>query len=211
MKTIISFLILLTISVCSCKKDKDNVREIFYSSDQVPNSTGDYWKYNVKSLTGEQIGYLEVRIIKKVVLPDGRQVTTWIYSYPSFTDTVYKVLSDTTLEEFSEFPVLKGDNYPDMLYKFPMVPGMKWAINRTLVSDSVRVASDTVVTVPVGTFEHSMRLDFISTHVIINYLNSSRFWVTPHVGNTRMEYKVYNLGPDRHNGIYELVDFELRH
>ena len=210
MKTLAGLLILFLVSVFMVSCRKEEVPENTMSADQVPNSPGDYWKYSIKSFTGEKKGFLEVRIIKKDTLPDGRPVTTWIYSYPEFTDTIYKVRSDTSFEEYTIFPTTTGDSNPVMRYIFPLEPGMKWAINSTQYTDSVKVMSETTVTVPAGLFDHSMELGFIATHHIGNYWNSSLYWFTPHIGISRMEYAVYSLGFDEHYGIYELLEYRLK-
>lgn len=207
-KLLAGFVILISIFLTSCHKNDGPHSS--GSSDQVPNSTGDYWKYSIQSSTGENKGYLEVRIIKTGSLADGRSVTTWVYSYPSFTDTIYKVLSNNTLEEYSIFPDITTDNFPVMRYIFPLETGMKWAINTTLASDSVEVVADTTIKVPAGSFNHSMKLDFTGSRFIGNYWNNSQYWVTSHIGIVRMNYVIYNLGPDQHNGIYELVEYRLK-
>lgn len=206
--TLTLFIILVAIFFAACHKD--NTPEHSGSVDQVPNSTGDYWKYSIQSSTGENKGFLEVRIIKKGTLTDGRTVTTWIYSYPQLIDTVYKVLNGNSFEEYRIFPKTTEYNYPVMRYIFPLVTGMKWAVNSSLASDSVKVVSDKTVTVPVGTYDHTMQLDLAGSHMIGNYWNNSKYWFTPNIGIIRMEYSVFNLGPDERNGIYELVDFSFK-
>jgi hypothetical protein len=208
MKTLAYLLILFSIVMASCHKD--NIAENHISNDQVPNSTGDYWKYSIQSFTGEKRGFLHVQIIRKSNLPDGREVATWVYSYPEFTDTIYKIRSDTSFEEYTVYPNDVREVYPVMRYVFPMETGMKWAINSTFATDSVKVVSDTTVTIPAGVFAHSRQLGFIGTRFIGNYWNRSRYWFTPHIGITRMEYAVYSLGYDRHYGIYELVAYNLK-
>lgn len=206
MKTFSYLIIFLSVIITSCNKDK--TPENTLSAAEVPNSVGDYWKYNIKSSTGEQKGFLEVRVIKKGTLPDGRPVSTWVYSYPNFTDTIYKISSDTSLEEYTVFPATAGNNYPLMRYVFPLKPGMKWII--APFADSINVVSEITVMVPAGSFAHSMQLNFIATRHIGNYWNNSRYWFSPHIGIIRMENVVYNLGPDKHNGIYELVEYKLK-
>ena len=208
MKTLASLLLILSIFFASCSKD-DSPKNTG-SADQVPNSSGDYWKYSVKSSTGESKGFLEVRIVKNGTLADGRPVTTWIYSFPTFTDTVYKIPSATSLEEYKVFPSTPGDSFPDMRYIFPLKTGMQWAINSTQATDSVKVSAESTITVPAGSFDQSMQLDLIGTHLIGNYQNNSKFWFTPHIGIIRMEYSILNLGPDQRNGIYELMEYRLK-
>jgi hypothetical protein len=208
MKTSAFLLILLTMLFVSCRKDKSS--ENTGTSDQFPNSPGDYWKYSIKSLTGEQKGVLEVSIINKKILSNGKVVTTWIYSYPEFTDTVYKVMTNSSLTEYHKFPEITEDNYPFMRYDFPLDPGRKWAIYPSPYTDSVRVLKDTTINVPAGSFDNTAKLDFISTHSIVNYNNASLYWFTPYVGITRMKYAVYNLGFDEYSGIYELQEYRLK-
>ena len=208
MKTPAFLLILFTMLFASCKKDKSS--ENTGSSTQVPNSPGDYWKYSIKSFTGEQKGVLEVSIINKKILSNGRVVTTWIYSYPEFTDTVYKVLTGSSLLEYRKFPEITEINYPFMRYDFPLDPGRKWAINSPPYTDSVRVLKDTTINVPAGSFDNTAKLDFIGSHYIGNYYNRSLYWFTPNVGITRMNYAVFNLGFDKYYGIYELLEYRLK-
>lgn len=208
MKPIACLLILCSVFMISCHKDLLPANHI--SNDQVPDATGDYWKYSIQSFTGEKKGFLKVQVIKKTALPDGREVATWIYSYPDFTDTIYKIWSDSSLEEYTLFPDKINDPYPVMRYVFPLVPGLKWVINPTIFSDSVEVVADTTVNVPAGSFNHSKQLNFIGTHHIGNYWNKSRYWFTPYIGITRMESVVYNLGYDYHYGIYQLVEYQLK-
>ncbi len=207
MKTFYAFLILCSAVFVSCSKDETLPNTI--SSKQVPDSAGDYWKYSIQSANGEQQGFLEVRIIKRDSLPDGRPVSTWIYSYPQFTDTVYKVLTDTSLEEYAVFPGTTTYNSPNMRYVFPLETGNKWAISPSIFADSVEVASEVTIQTPAGQFEHAFQLNMIGTRHIGNYWNNSQYWVTPYIGITRMVYIVYNLGPDIHNGTYDLVEYSL--
>jgi hypothetical protein len=207
MKSFFYFLVVFSVFIASCCKD-EVAKDISYT-DQVPNSVGDYWKYSIKSSTGEFKGFLEVNITKKNTLSDGRTVTTWIYTYPEFTNTVYKILSDTSLEEFIDFPAANRSDHPAMRYMFPLIPGNKWVIHE--FADSVKVVSDTTLTVPAGSFDHSFKLNFIASHFIINYWNTSNYWFTPHIGISRMDRWVYNLGVgDFSNGIYELVEYKLK-
>ena len=208
MKTFSYLIIFLSVMIASCGKDK--TPENTLSAAEVPNSVGDYWKYNIKSSTGEQKGFLEVRVIKKGTLPDGRPVSTWVYLYPNFTDTIYKISSDTSLEEYTVFPATSGNNYPVMRYVFPAIPGMKWAISSAPPTDSVEVITDTTIIVPAGTMAHSLQLNIIGAGNIGNYWNNSRYWFTPHIGIARMENALFNLGPDKHNGIYELLEYRLK-
>lgn len=207
MKTFCAFLILCSVVFVSCSKDEILPNTI--SSKQVPDSTGDFWKYSIHSANGEQQGFLEVRIIKRSILPDGRPVTTWIYSYPQFTDTVYKVLADTSLEEYAIFPGITSYDFPIMRYVFPLETGNKWAISPSLYTDSVEVASEVTIQTPAGPFGHTFQLNMIGTRHIGNYWNNSQYWVTPYIGITRMVYIVYNLGSDIHNGTYDLVEYRL--
>jgi len=208
MKILAWLAVFLLAVLVSCTKDE--VPGNTFSDTVSPNSVGDYWKYSIHSFTGEKKGFLEVNVIRKVSLPDGRSVATWIYSYPDFTDTVYKILSDTSLEEYRSFPITPGIPEPSMRYVFPMDPGNKWAISPSQYSDSVVVKADTTISVPAGLFVHSKRLDFIPTHFIGNYWNSSHFWITANVGIIRMEYAVYSMGYDEHYGVYELLEFRLK-
>jgi hypothetical protein len=173
-----------------------------------PNSTGDYWEYKIQSFEGEQLGFLEVRVIEESVMPNGDSVAMWIYSYPEFTDTVYKLSVGNTIEEYMKYSL--EDSYRRMRYVFPIQTGMKWAISTSPYTDSVNVVSETTMTVPAGSFDHSLQLDFIPTHNIGNYFNHSHYWFTLNVGITRMEYAVYSLGFDHYYGIYDLVEFRLK-
>jgi len=203
-----SLTILLSVTFASCHKDEDKKNTA--SAELVPNSPGCYWKYSIKSAAAENNGFLEVRIIKKATLTDGRPVTTWVYSYPQFTDTIYKVSNATSLEEYLVYPDKPGDSYPVMRYVFPLETGMKWAVNSTLATDSVKVVNDTTIGVAAGSFAHSIQLDIVGSHNIGNYLNNSQYWFTSNIGIVRLEYNVFNLGPDKRNGIYELVEYRLK-
>lgn len=209
MKILTWFSIFVLFVIVSCSKDE--VPENIISSEQVPNSIGDYWKYSIHSFTGEPNGFLEVRVIKEQILPDGRIATSYAYSYPEFTDTIYKVFNRNTLEEYRWFPKRSDEFYAVMRYIFPLKAGMKWAISPSAYSDSVVVvAADTNVTVPAGSFDHTVQLDFIATHFIGNYWNNSHYWFSPGVGIVRMEHAVYSMGYDEYYGIYELVEFRLK-
>jgi hypothetical protein len=208
MKTLAKILVLIVVLTTSCRKDK--VSENNGSADQIPNSSGDYWKYNIKSLEGEPKGFLEVKIINKIIYK-GSRITTWLYSYPEFTDTVYKILSDSSFNEYSTYPAIPSESNPFMRYVLPMEPGMKWCIGTTPFSDSIKVVKDTTLYVPAGVFIHSVQLDLIASHYLINYWNGSQYWFTPHLGITRMKIARYTLGlGDQNNGIYELEEYKLR-
>jgi len=202
----LSIFILVVIVSCS----KDNVPENTISSDQVPNSIGDYWKYSIHSFNGDPRGFLEVRVIKKLILPDGRSATSYTYSYPEFTDTIYKVFNGEILEEYKRYPGTTDKLYTVMRYIFPMEKGMKWAITPSIYSDSVVVVADTAITVPAGSFEHVAQLGFVPTHLVGNYWNQSHYWFSPHVGIVRMEHAVYNMGYDEYYGVYDLMEFRLK-
>jgi hypothetical protein len=210
MKAVKLMLISLSIFILigSCKKD-DGKAINQPSSFNIPNTVGDYWKYSMLSATGAQEGILEVRVIAKNMMPNGDSVTTWVYAYPTFTDTVFKVLTDTSFDEYTSDPSLNEDYFRDMRYALPMVVGNQYALFPNLYSDSVKVVSDSVLTVPAGRFEHTIQHDFIGTHYIGNYWNNSQYWFTPNIGETRMEKALFNLGPDEHNGIYELLEYHL--
>jgi hypothetical protein len=205
MRTLAKILVLIVVLTTSCRKDK--VSEDNGSADQIPNSSGDYWKYKIQTLDGEQNGFLEVKIIRKSILPDGRCLTTWIYSYPEFTDTVYKVLSDTTFEEYNSYPFTSEEIFPSMRYVFPLEPEMKWLISP--YADSVEVMKDTTLNLAAGSFDHTLQMNLIRARFIGNYFNHTQYWFTPHVGITRFKYNVFILGPDKHNGIYELFEYKL--
>jgi len=208
MRTLLLTSFILALFFLSCRKDESKSNSA--SSDPIPNLVGDYWKYDIHSSNGDMIGNLEVRIISQHSLPNGRLVTSWVYAYPEFTDTLYKVLSDSSFDEYMYDPAIDGRILPQMRYALPMVVGFKYAVNPELYSDSVSVVSESSVTVPAGTFDHTIEHDFIGTHYIGNYWNNSRYWFTPNIGNTRMEISVFNLGPDIRNGIYELTEYRLK-
>jgi hypothetical protein len=208
MKILAKILILFVVIISSCGKDK--VSENSGSADQVPNSSGDYWKYKISSLEGEQKGFLEVRIINENTYKD-RRITTWVFSYPEVTDTVYKVLTDSSFNEYSNYPTVQSESYPFMRYVLPMEPGMKWCIGTTSASDSIKVVKYTTLIVPAGEFTHTLQLDLIASHYLINYANGSQYWFTPHFGITRMKIARYTLGVgDQNNGIYELEEYRLK-
>jgi hypothetical protein len=205
----IQVLFLILVLIIGCSKDKDN-NPNSSSFDNIPNSVGDYWKYHILSSNGESLGYLDVQIISRTLLPNGNPLTTWVYAYPSFTDTIYKVLSDTSFDEYASYPVSNERTIQVMRYELPMNVGNKYAINPSVYADSVKVVSDSILTVPAGSFDHSLKHDFIGTHYIGNYWNNSVYWFTPTIGNTKFLISVFNLGPDKHNGIYELVEYRLK-
>jgi hypothetical protein len=208
MKTFAKILFLISVLITSCSKDETPANT--GSASVVPNSSGDYWKYTIKSLEGEQKGFLEVKIINEIIYKDSR-ITTWLYTYPEFTDTVYKVLTDSTFNEYSALPTIPAESFPFMRYVLPMIPGMKWSIGTTSISDSINVVKDTTLNVPAGKFGHTVQLDRIASHFLINYWNESQYWVTPHFGVTRMKIAFYTLGVgDKRNGIYELVEYRLK-
>jgi hypothetical protein len=207
MRNLTLFVFILSIVLISCRKEQYQPNSA--SQYPIPNSVGDYWKYSIQTPNGNPAGYLEVGVIAKTTLPNGNPVTTWVYTYPAFTDTIYKVLSDTSFSEYYNNPIL-NDSYSWMRYQLPIAVGNQYSIDPSIYSDSVIVVSDSLLTVSAGTFKHAIEHDIVGSHYIGNYFNHSRYWFTPNIGNTRMEIVIYNLRPDVHNGIYELVEYRLK-
>lgn len=208
MRIVALFITLLSVLLVACNKDE--YAENAKSSNEFPDSPGDYWKYGIYSLTGRSEGILMVRVISKSVLPFGQSVSTWVYTYPGFTDTVYMLTDGSNIEEYNHFPGLTENNVPIMRYNFPLETGKKWAISNSLSSDSVLVNSETSVSVPAGSFSDSWQLDFIGTRYIGNYRNNSLYWFTPNIGITRMLFSVISLSADKRNGTYELLEYHLK-
>ncbi len=209
MKISLSYIaIFLIIFVISCKKDNPTVNQS--SSKQFPNQTGNYWKYSYLSPDSTESGILEVNIIGDQVFPDGNMAKVWVYRYPFITDTVYKIATASEVKEYNRLPATTDEMSPSMRYFFPMQSGDQWDIAPGQYSDSVEVVSQLILTVPAGSFDTTFLLKMIGTHEIGNYWNKNQYWFTPHIGITRQHLNLFNLGPDAHNGTYELLEYRLK-
>ncbi len=209
MKTSLTiFLLVLLLGNGSCRKEKEVLNTI--GSEVYPYQTGNYWKYSFTSSTGSPGGTLEVTVAGDCSFPGGKTARIWIYRYPGFTDSIYKIVTDHFVDEFSFIPSPSDIPYAQLRFEFPMLVGNGWATNPNHFSDSASVVSLAPLTVPAATFDTAYQVNMSGSHYIGNYWNNSKYWFTPKVGIARMEISIFSLGPDEHNGTYELLEYRLR-
>ena len=209
MKTFCSLLLpILLLSIISCRKEKEVINT--RGTESYPHQTGNYWKYSFSSSSGIPDGTLEVSIAGERSFPGNKTATVWVYRYPSFTDTVYKIVTDQSVDEYSFVPLPTDTLSAEMRYEFPMQAGNKWATGTSRFSDTVSVISLSSLRVPAATFDTTYLVKMSGTHYIGNYWNNSQYWFTPYVGISKMQIAIFNLGPDERNGTYELLEYRLR-
>ena len=165
------------------------------SSHYFPNTVGNEWHYEVKSLTRNIIDTLKIEIVGSTIMPDGKPANIWAYdseiSY-FYVDKLYVTGQDDTVR-FYWWP----SQQPFIMYSYiiPFTVGNELGSSLVINNDSVSIG--------LGTFDSGYQI------VGWSYLANHDAWIVPNVGLVK-QYLIERgfLGPFAEE-TWELIYYNL--
>jgi hypothetical protein len=197
--------IILLLLIAACKKKQEPAL-----LPDFPNETGDHWRYKYTNQPGA-ISYIDVDIIGTRIMPDGQSARIWVYNSAYGPDTNFVVIDGQVAKVYGDiYWSVTPPFYEIRHYEFPLQVGAFYAYPvPPIYRDSSKVAENSPVTVPAGTFNNTFKISKTRGYTF-NSWTQDTIWYTPNIGMTKCKIGEYNLGPAALNGVWELTEYNLK-
>jgi hypothetical protein len=189
-------ILLSALLISSC--NKDTVKPNISASEYFPNSSGDYWEYDVHDSTA---GYTEVEnyTVKITIagitkLIDGNDAYVWLYEYPSRNDTNYIRIVGDTVKVFDLIysRSIRDLQFPREIYIIPFSAEQRWD-GKLLLIDSFHVYTAPSIDTHAGVFTNCFNI--YHHYLAPNTEFIDNYWFKPNVGMVKISYNHYVLNP----------------
>ena len=200
--SILAFMTCALLSSCG-KKTTDPAGNDGSEIDDLPNSVGCRWVYEVYDSLMDVTDTVTVAITDTITLADIIPATVWVSTWNGSIDTQYVSLVNDTV---SVYPT-KDTSFLDAMYIYPLEVGANWTYRHRLGNATCIVDGSGVFSVQSVVYRHSFRIETEIRGIVFDDFSTCSVWLAPRTGmiwiNLYEEFNYSLLAIQR----WELINF----